>query len=210
MEISLKVCGMRDSHNIKEVESIEPQYLGFIFYPKSSRFIGLDFDKNELKTIDSNIKKVGVFVNAVPSELIEFGGIYGFDYLQLHGDESPEVCKEVKEAGFKVIKAFGVGEAFDFSVLEAYKPYVDFFLFDTKGKSYGGNGVRFDWEILNQYDNEIPLFLSGGIDLESVNDLGKLKQLNIHAIDVNSKFEIAPAFKDANLLRKLKEELKNV
>uniref|UniRef100_UPI0040479A06 phosphoribosylanthranilate isomerase n=2 Tax=Roseivirga sp. TaxID=1964215 RepID=UPI0040479A06 len=205
--MKLKVCGMRESTNISELLKLSPDFMGFIFFAKSKRDVADSLDADLLASFPYSIQKVGVFVNAeldfVKGKVEQFG----LNLVQLHGDESPEYCFDLKSKGIKVMKVFSVGETFDFNQLKAYKPYVDFFLFDTKGKERGGNGVQFDWSILKGYDQEIPFFLSGGIDLENLEQLSDLKGMNLHAIDVNSKFEIEPGLKDLIKLKELKNRL---
>ncbi len=203
MKPKLKVCGMKYSNNIQAIAALAPDYMGFIFYPKTKRYVG-ELDELLLKDLGKT-KKVGVFVNASLEEIVEKVKRYGFDYVQLHGNEQAEFCKAVKEKGIAVIKAFQVDDAFDFEQLNAYKPYCEFFLFDTKSEGYGGAGKSFNWELLKKYDNEIPFFLSGGIGLENVEEIKKLAGLNIHAIDINSRFETEPALKDEE---KIKEFIK--
>ncbi|BDD04877.1 phosphoribosylanthranilate isomerase [Aureibacter tunicatorum] len=209
--LKLKVCGMREEGNILDVvEIVQPDYLGFIFYPKSPRFVGLEFNRESIRNLPANISKVGVFVNATAPEIIDFSNIYGMNVVQLHGDESPEVCLEIKNAGFKVIKAFGVGDEFDFEGLSNYTDCVDYFLFDTKGKSRGGNGILFNWQLLKNYPYETPFFLSGGVDVDSLDNLEVLEDLPLVALDVNSKFEIEPALKDVGRLENLALKLKEI
>lgn len=205
-QVKMKVCGMRDSDNIKELLRLQPDYMGFIFYEKSRRHAAL-LDAELLKGFPQKTKKVGVFVNASLSELKEKVKEFELDYVQLHGDESVDYVGELFAVGIKVIKVFSVDESFDFKVLKPYKGLVEYFLFDTKGKERGGNGVAFDWEILKGYDQSVPFFLSGGIDNENVSRLTELSEMNIHAIDVNSKYEIEPGLKDMELLRELKSSM---
>lgn len=204
--MKLKVCGMRESTNIRELLKLQPDYMGFIFYVKSRRDVADRLDIQLLNAFPSNTKKVGVFVNAeldfVKGKVAEFG----LDLVQLHGDETPEYCFDLKMNGIKLMKVFSVGESFDFGELEVYKPYVDFFLFDTKGKERGGNGKLFNWEILNEYNGAVPYFLSGGIDLGNIESISDLK-VQPYAIDVNSKFEIGPGLKDLERLKELKNKL---
>ncbi|MDN5199824.1 phosphoribosylanthranilate isomerase [Fulvivirgaceae bacterium BMA10] len=206
-KIKLKVCGMKHPENIQEVMGLAPDYMGFIFYSKSPRFVADHLSGSFLDELSSNIKRVGVFVNEDIESIREKVKVFSLDAVQLHGNEPIEDCRTLKKEGLTVIKVFSVGEQFDFDVLEPYKPHVDFFLFDTKGKDYGGNGIAFDWSILKQYDNEVPFFLSGGIDLENISEIAQLKGLNIHAIDVNSRFELEPGLKEVEKLKKLKKIL---
>ena len=191
----IKICGMKYSENILEVSQLLPDYLGFIFYEKSSRF----FD-GEIPEISKSIKKVGVFVNATLEEIKSKIKKYDLDLIQLHGNETPEFCSNLMQEGIKVIKVFSVDDDFDFQILETYENVCDYFLFDTKGKLHGGNGFTFNWQILEKYKSKKPLFLSGGIGIE---EIAKIKTLNlpIFAIDVNSKFEMEPGLKNVQLCR---------
>ena len=191
----IKICGMKYSENILEVSQLLPDYLGFIFYEKSSRF----FD-GEIPEISKSIKKVGVFVNATLEEIKSKIKKYDLDLIQLHGNETPEFCSNLKQESIEVIKVFSVDDDFDFQILEAYENVCDYFLFDTKGKLHGGNGFTFNWQILEKYKSTKPLFLSGGIGIE---EIAKIKTLNlpIFAIDVNSKFEMEPGLKNVQLCK---------
>ncbi len=200
----LKICGMRETENITHLLALQPDYMGFIFYEKSKRFVGEDLDEDLLKSFPMNTKKVGVFVNAHLSYILEKVRKYQLDFVQLHGEELPDFCKNLRLKGVNVIKAFSVDENFNFSQLNNFKPWCDYFLFDTKGEQKGGNGIAFNWEILNRYDNEKPFFLAGGIDLGNADEaFGLSEKYKIHAVDVNSKFEIEPALKDIEKLREL-------
>ncbi len=192
---------MKDDNNIKELMELQPDYMGFIFYEKSKRDVQGVLNQELLLSFPKSIKKTGVFVNASTAFILEKVETYQLDAVQLHGQESPEQAKEIKDKGLEVFKAFSVGETFDFAQLESYKGAVDYFLFDTKGKEVGGNGFTFDWTILNDYDNEVPFLLSGGLDGNNIEDVKKLSHLNIYAVDVNSKFEIEPALKDIDMLK---------
>ena len=191
----IKICGMKYSENILEVSQLLPDYLGFIFYEKSSRF----FD-GEIPEISESVKKVGVFVNATLEEIKSKIKKYDLDLIQLHGNETPEFCSNLKQESIEVIKVFSVDDDFDFQILEAYENVCDYFLFDTKGKLHGGNGFTFNWQILEKYKSKKPLFLSGGIGIEEIE---KIKTLNlpIFAIDVNSKFETEPGLKNVQLCK---------
>ncbi len=204
--MKLKVCGMRDSQNIKELLKLRPDYMGFIFFDKSKRN-ATDLDVDLLRIFPSSTQKVGVFVNAPLEEVKGKVDQFKLDLVQLHGDESVEYVGELFAVGIKVIKVFTVGESFDFNGLKPYKGLVEYFLFDTKGKERGGNGVVFDWGILKGYDQSVPFFLSGGIDNENVKGLTELGEMNIHAIDVNSKYEIEPGLKDIEELKVLKRTI---
>ncbi len=199
-DLKIKVCGMKIPENIEAVSGLTPDFMGFIFYPPSKRFIGLDFERDHLKTISKEIVKTGVFVNATIDEVIEFGKLYGMQAIQLHGNESPEFCQQIKDVGFFTIKAFGVDDAFDFAKLTAYEIHVDLFLFDTKTEQHGGSGKTFNWQILQNYKLEKPFMLSGGISLENLDEVLKLKHSQFYGVDINSKFEIEPGLKDMKQL----------
>lgn len=205
--MKLKVCGMRDSQNLAGLLEQQPDYVGFIFFPKSKRYVGDAPDPALFAQVKAPVRKVGVFVNAPVGEMEEKASRYHLDCLQLHGEESPADCAALKEAGHCVIKAFSVGEDFDFDTLSPYEGKVDYFLFDTKGKEYGGNGVTFDWTVLRGYPSNTPFFLSGGIGPEHVEALAGLNELPVHALDVNSRFELEPALKNLDMLADFKDKL---
>ncbi len=200
---------MREQENIQALLSLAPDYIGFIFFEKSSRYVGKDFSIANANLVPETTKKVGVFVNEDKEKVLALAQKYGLDFLQLHGDESPAYCMELQEAGLQVIKVFSVGESFDFERLVPYQNACAYFLFDTKGKQRGGNGIAFDWKILEQYSLNKPFFLSGGIDVENISALKELKLPQLKALDVNSKFELSPALKDISLLEKLILKIKN-
>ncbi len=209
--LKIKVCGMRDSANIHSVVALEPDFMGFIFYEKSPRNVGEELDAELLKSFPRTIKKVGVFVNAHPDLILKNVKKYSLDMVQLHGDELPDVCRNVRNRGISVMKAFAVDENFNFSRLNNYKPHCDYFLFDTKGDSYGGNGVGFDWNLLQRYDNEKPFFLSGGINENSLDAIIALKNqgLNLYGVDINSQFENSPGIKDVERVQAFIQKLRD-
>ena len=200
----LKVCGMRELENISALSELDPNYMGFIFWSESSRFV----DK-KTPPLDKKIIKTGVFVDATFDYILNKIKDHQLDAVQLHGQESSSYCKVIKDYGLKVIKSFSIKNTFDFNTLEDYENSCDYYLFDTKGKLPGGNGFTFDWKILNEYPSQKPFFLSGGIGVDNLNEIKKLvkTKLPIHAIDVNSKFETAPGNKNIELLKKFKKEI---
>ena len=208
MNVKLKVCGMRDAGNILQVASLHPDYMGFIFYPQSPRFIGKDFTLP--KEFPNTIKRVGVFVNESTDRIKALVKNLDLDFVQLHGNESVEDCSDLKSSGVGVIKVFSVGSDFDFQITKPYQPVVDFFLFDTKGKLFGGNAKTFDWSILQNYDQKIPFFLSGGLSEDNISAIASLSKMNIHALDLNSGIEIEPGIKSIERLGRYKQELKNL
>jgi len=202
--MKLKICGMREPENIEAIAALAPDYLGFIFWAPSSRYVN-----QSTPTLTEEIKKIGVFVDATLDYIETIIKEHQLQAVQLHGNETSAYCKQIQYLGIEVIKAFSIQNDFDFSELKAYENSCDFFLFDTKGELPGGNGYCFDWSILKAYPSKKPFFLSGGIGIENVEDLQKLLKTNlpIYAIDVNSKFESAPGIKKVNELRQFKKEL---
>jgi len=204
----LKICGMKTQENSKEIASLNPDYLGFIFYKKSKRY----FD-GEIPDLPKSIKKVGVFVDENEEVISEKIRKYQLDSIQLHGDETPEYCKHFYRTKVKVIKVFSVDNHFDFSRLNEYENVCDYFLFDTKGKEKGGTGIKFNWEILKENKSVKPYFLSGGIGLDDADSIklnlknGVLR--NCMAIDVNSRFESKSGLKNREELKKFKELIIN-
>lgn len=196
-------------HNIAEVAALKPDYLGFIFYEKSPRY----FDAEEIPILPPGVKKVGVFVDAAISKVIEMFRKHSLDVIQLHGNESKEYVLDLQWylvfSDVQVWKAFSVDDEFDFRELSIFENKVDKFLFDTKGKEKGGNGLTFNWKILKNYALKKPFILSGGIGLDEVDSLKELLKtdLPIYVIDVNSKFEIEPGMKDVSELKKLMDAL---
>ncbi|MGJ8592797.1 MAG: phosphoribosylanthranilate isomerase [Aquaticitalea sp.] len=204
--MKLKICGMKYQDNILEVAELQPDYLGFIFYEPSSRF----FD-GIIPELPQTIKKVGVFVDERVEVISDKIAKHNLSVIQLHGHESPEICRLLRTTGVKVIKVFSIKDAFDFSVLKAYEEVCDYFLFDTKGKLPGGNGYTFNWDVLKNYPSTKPYFLSGGIGLQDINSIKEFFQRPesdyCYAIDVNSQFEIEPGLKDVSKLNRFKVEL---
>jgi phosphoribosylanthranilate isomerase len=203
--MKIKVCGLKYKDNIDEIAKLKVDYLGFIFYSKSKRFVGEDF---EMPETPKHILKIGVFVNADIDYVIEKVNRYKLNGVQIHGDESAEYCKELKAIlnadDVVILKAFGIDEAFDFNSLKDYEQHCDYFLFDTKTKDYGGSGKQFDWKILENYNNPTPYFISGGIGVEEFKDVkANANLLNYFAIDVNSKFEIEPGLKNIDKLKEI-------
>lgn len=202
--MKLKICGMKYSENMMDVGALLPDYMGFIFWKPSTRY----FD-NAIPILPTSIQKVGVFVDASYEDIDLNVKKYNLDLVQLHGKETPEFCRNLRVLQTKIIKVFAVDETFDFNVLHPFESVCDFYLFDTKGKLPGGNGVAFNWDILQNYKSKKPIFLSGGIGLEDIKAIQKL-QLPIHAVDVNSKFEIEPGLKDIQKLQQFKNLLHQI
>jgi len=193
---------MREPENISGVVAVDPDFMGFIFYPKSKRFVGFEPLPKVLAEVPDSVKKVGVFVNETVEKVLSVSDNWDLDAIQLHGGESPEFCKQTKDSGLIVLKAFSIDETFNFDVLEAYRESCDFFLFDTKSKLPGGSGIKFNWQLLNQYRLDKPFFLSGGIGDDDADAIRKLSHPQLFGIDINSGFEISPALKDVDRIEK--------
>lgn len=200
--MKIKVCGMKYEDNILSVASLQPDYMGFIFYQGSKRnFYG------DLPDLDSSIKKTGVFVNESHVEIIKTVKKYDLQAIQLHGDETAKFCMELKDivnSDLEIIKAFSIADESDFDDLDSYQEACDFFLFDTKGKERGGNGTLFNWSVLNKIQHRKKFFLSGGIGLEESQMVREFLKTQAgkycHAVDVNSKFESEPGLKNIEQL----------
>jgi phosphoribosylanthranilate isomerase len=200
--MKLKICGMKFPENILEVNSLQPDFMGFIFWEKSSRY----FD-GEMPMLPKSIKKVGVFVDESFEIIVSKIEKYDLDCVQLHGNESVEFCQKLKLIPVEIIKVFAVKDEFDFAILKQFEGVCDYYLFDTKGKLPGGNGITFDWNLLKKYPSNKPFFLSGGIGIEEIKLLKKLN-LPVYAIDLNSKFEIEPGLKNIELLKSFQSQIK--
>lgn len=194
-----KICGMRSPENIRAVAALQPDYMGFIFWEHSQRYVS----EPTPKTL-GNIKKTGVFVDASKSTISAISKKHQLDALQLHGTESPEFCEQLQSLNLEIIKAFSIKDTFDFGQLAVYEDVCDYFLFDTKGKLPGGNGYTFDWSLLTDYPSKKPFFLSGGIGVQEITALKKILKLDLplYCIDVNSKFETQAAIKDTEQIKK--------
>lgn len=222
---------MKYIDNIQQVADLKPDYLGFIFYEKSKRnFEGI------IPEIPNSVNKVGVFVNELLEIVISLVEEYRIDAIQLHGDESPDYVKDLKQklaerrslfidenkhikkkknqhyiskSPIEIIKVFGVKNEFNFDALKPYLDVVDYFLFDTKGKERGGNGTQFDWSLLENYPFDKPFFLSGGIGIDDVEKVKEIinSDLPIYTLDVNSRFEREPGLKNIEKLKSFKKQL---
>jgi phosphoribosylanthranilate isomerase len=204
--MKLKVCGMKYQDNIEAVANLQPDFLGFIFHEQSPRHF-----EGVINDLPNSIHKVGVFVDKTVEFIANQIEKHKLSVIQLHGHESPEMCRILKSTNAKVIKAFSIKDTFDFSVLVPYEKVCDYYLFDTKGKLPGGNGYAFNWDILTDYPSTKPFFLSGGIGLDQVEDLKKFQESSASeycfAIDVNSKLEIEAGLKNIEELRMFKQNL---
>jgi phosphoribosylanthranilate isomerase len=206
----LKVCGLSKLDQIAALIALKVDFLGFIFYPKSPRYVLNFLQAEQVKAIDFP-QKVGVFVNESIANLQEIVPKFGLSYVQLHGDENLAYLQALKQAlpDVKIIKVFRISahnEAFIKTDIEAFDGQVDLFLFDTDAQSYGGTGHSFDWQILNRWRFQSPFMLSGGISLENLAQIDQIEKA-IFALDINSKFEHAPGDKNIALITEFKQQL---
>ena len=208
----IKVCGMRDTENIRAVDGLPVDLMGFIFWPKSSRYVS-----ERPSYLPTKCKRVGVFVDATIDDIKQKIEEYRLDFVQLHGHESPDYIRALRVVdGFPVdtrlIKAISVSSRDDIATYKDYEGLVDYFLFDTKCPSVGGSGLQFDWSVLSAYDGNTPFLLSGGIGPDDAERLHALRLLDgfpmekCAGIDLNSRFEVAPALKDVDVLQKFLKE----
>ena len=188
---------MADASIMHQLAEMPVNMLGFIFYPRSPRYVVGKIDPIEIEKLPHTIRKVGVFVNADEAILLEKAEEYHLDTIQLHGNESPELCASLKSEGYQIMKAFNLTKNNDY---EAYEPHCDFFLFDTPSEKHGGTGEKFDWTLLDNYKGETPFLLSGGISPDDAEEVRQIKHPKLAGIDINSKFEISPGVKDVPLL----------
>jgi phosphoribosylanthranilate isomerase len=201
----IKVCGMREADNIREVERLGIDLMGFIFWPKSSRYVS-----ERPAYLPESCKRVGVFVDEAPEQIKRIAEDYALDYIQLHGHETPEQISHLLPLAprLSLVKAFNIATADDFAITEAYEGVVDCFLFDTKGKCVGGNGEKFDWRVLDDYAGKTPFILSGGIGPDDAGRVNNFHHPQCIGIDLNSRFESAPALKDVQEISRFLKEMK--
>lgn len=201
----VKVCGMRNPENIRAVESLRPNWMGFIFWPKSSRYVA------ECPTyLPRHCKRVGVFVDEDWEQVKRTAENYALDIIQLHGHESPDYIRCLHTVccdSVSIIKAFNITNADGLAQTKPYEGLVNYFLFDTKGKSVGGNGEKFDWSVLSAYYGDTPFLLSGGIGPDDVEALHAFHHEKCIGIDLNSRFETSPGLKDIAALRRFLSQI---
>jgi phosphoribosylanthranilate isomerase len=204
-QLRIKVCGMKFTENRQQVETLDVDFLGFIFYAPSKRFIG---EVPESSLFQSEKPKVGVFVDENAFEILGLAKNMGFEYVQLHGKENPKTCQLLKRQGLKIIKVFNIDEKFNFSVTQPFAKVSDFFLFDTKTNEHGGSGKKFDWSVLDKYKGHTPFFLSGGIGPDDAKSILEIKHPKLTGVDLNSGFEDEPGLKNIEKLKAFISELK--
>lgn len=201
----IKVCGMREPENIRAVEALGIDLMGFIFWPRSSRFVG-----EKPSYLPRNCRRVGVFVDAALPDILAAGEDFRLDVIQLHGHESPEAIAALKACipGVCVVKSLAVAGLEDLEQTEDYADVCDAFLFDTKGRLPGGNGRQFDWSVLQRYQGRLPFLLSGGIGPDDAQRIRAFQFPGCIGIDLNSRFETEPGVKDVDALRTFIETIR--
>lgn len=208
--MNIKVCGITEMKQLQQLDGLDIDFAGLIFYPESPRYVGDKLNKKEVKKADFDLKKAGVFVNPEMIDVLDAIDDYGLEVVQLHGDESPEMCEDLSSE-VEVIKAFRITGNEDIDKLVApYDAVCDYYLFDTGGlkESFGGTGQQFDWNILSKAKIEKPFFLSGGIGVEDAAKVKAFKHPDLFGVDINSKFESAPGVKDMKLILQFKQAMK--
>lgn len=203
----VKVCGMTDPGNIAAVAALNPDMMGFIFYGPSPRCAG-KLAPEALDVLPGSLVRVGVFVDEEPDVLRSTVERYNITVLQLHGTESPEFCRNLREDGFRIIKAVRVGAARDVAEAELYDGCCDLLLFDTMSEAYGGTGKAFDWDLLQYYQGKLPFLLGGGISVADTRKLRDLQYSNFKGVDLNSRFEDSPGVKSDSLLKTFLDDLR--
>ncbi|MFW5916172.1 MAG: phosphoribosylanthranilate isomerase [Bacteroidota bacterium] len=207
--MKLKVCGLTNEENILDIlRDIQPDYMGFIFYEGSSRFTENKLYPEFVKELPESIHKTGVFVDASEDYILDRAGKYGLSTLQMHGNETPHFCRHFTDKGYEVIKVFNIYESFDISAMNAYRNSCHFFLFDRAGKYKGGNGLKFNWDILQQYTLHKPYFLSGGVAPGDGAYIHNIKDQRLFAVDINSRFETRKGIKNAEHVKQFYKTLK--
>lgn len=207
--VRIKVCGMCNPLNVKEISKTNPDFMGFIFYPGSPRYIGANPDKSIFHNVPPGIKRIGVFVNEDNEKILDLSINYVLDMVQLHGNESPLSCFQLKSSGLIIIKTFNIDDDFNFEILKPYMVGCDYFLFDTKTKKTGGSGKKFNWDKLAEYGLDKPFFLSGGIGPEDTDLIKSIESREFFAVDINSRFESSPGIKNVSLVKTFIDNIKN-
>ncbi len=202
----IKICGMKFPENIEEISLLQPDFMGFIFYAGSKRFVEDKLSPSIVQALPNEIQTVAVFVNAPIEEVVQTVSRFKFNFAQLHGDETHAYCMQLRQKGIRLIKAFSVDEEFDFHSLNDYLDSCDYFLFDTKTVEYGGSGKLFDWQLLEKYTLKKPFFLSGGIEGTSVNKLIQHEQLI--GVDANSRLEDEPGKKNREKCKEIIQKIR--
>lgn len=201
-QLLIKVCGMTEAANIRAVEQLGIDLMGFIFYPKSPRCL---YEIPEY--LPTRARRVGIFVNESKENVLMYADRFGLEYLQLHGNESPDYCRSLRSQGMRLIKVFSIAQPKDLLATKAYDGLCDYYLFDTKCPQHGGSGNQFDWSLLHRYQDPTPFLLSGGIGPYSAKAIREFHHPLLAGIDLNSRFEIRPGLKDVTRLELFLQQL---
>ena len=210
MKKLVKICGIKYPLNARDVSFINPDMMGFIFYPRSPRAVTLQNAAGIISVLKPSVARVGVFVDEREENIVRIASELSLDYVQLHGEETPDFCSKLVSEGFRIIKAFSIGNEFDFASLSSYEDVCSFLLFDNKGKDRGGTGKKFRWEILDEYELDIPFILSGGIGPGDAAGLAGISHPEFAGIDMNSRFENSPGKKNVVLLKNFIREFRKL
>ena len=208
--MNIKVCGITELKQLQQLDGLDIDFAGMIFYKDSPRYVGGKLNPKDVKKADFDLKKTGVFVNPEMIDVLDAIDEYGLEVVQLHGDETPEMCEDLSSE-VEVIKAFRIKGDEDIDALVApYDAVCDYYLFDTGGlkESFGGTGQQFDWSILEKAKIEKPFFLSGGIGVGDAARVKGFKHPDMFGVDINSKFEVSPGVKDMKLVLQFKQGMK--
>jgi len=208
--MNIKVCGITEMKQLQQLDGLDIDFAGLIFYKESPRYMGDKIKGKDLKKADFDLKKTGVFVNPGLIDVLDAIDEYGLDVVQLHGEESPEMCEDISSE-VEVIKAFLVTEGANIDkMVAAYDAVCDYYLFDTGGlkESFGGTGQQFDWSLLSKARIEKPFFLSGGISVEDAPRVKAFSHPDLFGVDINSCFETAPGVKDMKQILQFRQALK--
>jgi len=208
--LKVKVCGNKFEENATQIAELKPDFMGFIFYKESKRYCAEISIETILSLKRNQVIPVAVFVNEKMERVLEICSLYQIFHLQLHGTESVEYCKVLKNMGFTIIKAIPMENDFPSELVEKYLEVSDYLLFDTKTEQFGGSGVKFNHQLLNGISIEKPFFLSGGISLEDAEALAKLQIKNLFAVDINSKFEIDAGVKNIPVVEEFITKIRNL
>lgn len=202
--MKIKVCGMRQPENIAAVASLNIDLMGFIFFAKSPRYVA-----DTLAPTPDHIGRVGVFVDECFETIIRIARLHNLTHVQLHGNESPERCVELKKRGYTIIKAFQISNYESFAQCHDYEQAADMLLFDTASQGYGGSGRKFDWSCLAAYTGKLPYILSGGVSADDMENIMQITDPRLWGVDLNSRFEQAPALKNIDQLNQFIAQLRN-
>jgi phosphoribosylanthranilate isomerase len=208
MNLKIKICGMREPENILDVAELRPDLMGFIFFPHSPRDAGQILNQEVLAGLPEKIRKTGVFVNEDIETIAGIVRKYSLDIVQLHGNETQDQCRKLREKEIPVIKVFNIKDSSSLRLCYEYQSCTEYFLFDTSTPKYGGSGNKFDWKILDEYNLDHPFILSGGISPDDISNILAINNPSFYGIDINSRFEIKPGIKNIETLKLFISEIR--